>query len=111
VHHGGVMNVRDSFNAAQSHAIQVHLDAQLSHIVRVAPRSVGFEKLTTAVLAHMRSLRRPFLTVSVELQFGHFISLFCHSHPYFFQQRLGFEYSGFVLPATITAENNVFPHL
>jgi len=43
VHHGGVMNVRDSFNAAQSHAIQVHLDAQLSHIVRVAPRSVGFE--------------------------------------------------------------------
>jgi len=52
VHHGGVMNVRDSFNAAQSHAIQVHLDAQLSHIVRVAPRSVGFEKLTTAVLAY-----------------------------------------------------------
>jgi len=50
------MNVRDSFNAAQSHAIQVHLDAQLSHIVRVAPRSVGFEKLTTAVLAYELSL-------------------------------------------------------
>jgi len=74
------MNVRDSFNAAQSHAIQVHLDAQLH---RPSSATVGrIRKLTTAVLAHMncRSLRRPFLTVSVELQFGHFISLFCHSH-------------------------------
>jgi len=33
------MNVRDSFNAAQSHAIQVHLDAQLSH--RPSSATVG----------------------------------------------------------------------
>lgn len=37
--------------AAQTHAVQIHFDAQLLDIVRVAPRTVGFEELATTLLA------------------------------------------------------------
>jgi transposase len=45
------MNLGDSFDSPQSHAIEIHFDAQLLDILRVSPRAVGFEELTTALLA------------------------------------------------------------
>jgi len=40
-----------AFNPTQSHAIQVHFDAQLFDIVTVSPGAVVFQELTTALLA------------------------------------------------------------
>jgi hypothetical protein len=51
VHDSRVVNLGDSFDAPQSHAIEIHFDAQLLDIVGVSPRAVGFEELPTAVLA------------------------------------------------------------
>lgn len=51
---GCVLNACGALDAAPPRAIQVHLEAQLSHIVSLAPRSVGCQKLTTAVLTLVR---------------------------------------------------------
>ena len=51
MHNSGVMNLGDSFDATQSHAIEIHFDTQLLDIIRVSPRTVGFEELPTAMLA------------------------------------------------------------
>jgi len=45
-----VVDVRYSFNPTQSHAIQVHFDAQLLDIIRVLPGAVKLKKLATALL-------------------------------------------------------------
>ena len=51
VHDSGVVNLSHPFNAAQSHTVEIHFDARLLDIVRVSPSTVGFEELTTALLA------------------------------------------------------------
>lgn len=51
MHDSGVVDLSDTFDAAQTHAVQVHFDAQLLDIVRVAPRTVRFEELATTLLA------------------------------------------------------------
>jgi len=43
MHYRGVMDVSDALDAAQSMPLR-HFDAQLFHVVRVAPRAVRFEK-------------------------------------------------------------------
>jgi hypothetical protein len=37
---GCVVNIRDSFNASKSHAIEVHFQAQLFDIVGILPGAV-----------------------------------------------------------------------
>jgi hypothetical protein len=46
-----MVDVRYPFNTSQSHAIQVHFDAQLLDIIRVLPGAVKLKKLATAMLA------------------------------------------------------------
>ena len=50
-HDRSVMNLGDSFYAPQSHTIEIHFDAQLLNLPRITPRTVGFQKLPTALLA------------------------------------------------------------
>ena len=50
----GVMNIGDPFNAAKSHAIDGHFQAQAASVIAIAPMRfrVG-EKLTTTINASM----------------------------------------------------------
>ena len=54
VHHRGVMDFGHSFNATQSHAVEIHLDTQTANIIRIAPRSIRFQKLPPTLLALVR---------------------------------------------------------
>ncbi len=51
VHDRGVVNLGDSFDPPQSHAIEIHLDTQLLDMIRVSPRTVESEKLTITLLS------------------------------------------------------------
>ena len=50
MHDSGMVNLGDSFDATQSHTVEIHFEAQLLDILSGAPRAVGFEELTTTLL-------------------------------------------------------------
>jgi hypothetical protein len=51
VHDRRVVDLGDSFDAPQSHAIEIHFETQLLDVIGVSPRAVRLEKLATTLLA------------------------------------------------------------
>lgn len=60
----GVMNFGDSLDSSEAHAVEVHLQAQLSHIVAVAPVGLRIRDelaTTTAAAVVLLSASEPVL--------------------------------------------------